>query len=371
MWYETCAGGGNWYGPILLGRDSSTFGPVVPGIAVGKRKSGRLELFFFRTPQPPMLGSPQICTVAQKASQNVFGTETCLGNPSAATAQFTSSPAVAADADGFFWVFVKNDQGGVSANHELDVGVWSDWTDLPGDPASGEASGGGPDVIESLVTAVDALKRVHVFAQTRFGVIHQWHQQTVNGPWVFVPTFPANTPVFSTHGLAAIKNADGRLEVFFRGSGRAADPACGGFGCNSQVFSVREQSVGGAWSFETDLFGDHGHGPLAVVMHPSGPLQLFELNYYGGVSGISEAGPNGSFYPFQWQDLGGNLVHYPSAAIDSTGRTVLAGFGLDGRLYMRRQQSGLASAAYSDWALVESGLLPSEGPRNTCTGPRK
>jgi hypothetical protein len=161
----------------------------------------------------------------------------------------------------------------------------------------------------------DALGRVHVFAQTRFGVIHQWYQQTANGPWSFVPVSPSNAPVYRTHGLGVGKNADGRLEVFYRGAGRAADQACGGFGCNSQVFSVREQSVGGPWGAKTDLFGDHGHGPLAIVQHPTATLQVFGRNYYTGVSGIGETSANGSFYPFQWRDLGGSTTPVPPSTL--------------------------------------------------------
>jgi hypothetical protein len=329
---------------------------------VGVRDNGLLLLFYLRTPQAPQADTARICTVAQKPSGDTFGSETCLGSPSTQVPDWTSAPAAATGADGHFWLFAKNDQGGVSVNHEVDQGVWSGWTDLPVG-SSGEPSGGGPDVIEGIVAARDALGRVQVFAQTRFGVIHQWYQQLANGPWVFVPAFPANAPSFLTHGVSVGKNANGRLEVFYRGAGRNTG--------NAHVFSVREASPGGAWGPETDLYGDAGQGPLAVALHSTGPLQLFEFNYYGGVSGITEVGPNGSFAPFQWTDLSGTILPGPSATSDSLGRTALAAFGLDGRLYLRRQTSGAATAPYSDWALVETGLTPPTSPKNICVAPRK
>jgi LmbE family N-acetylglucosaminyl deacetylase len=373
LWYEICPGGGDWYGPITLGNDSSVYGAVAPGIAVGARGNGLLQLFFLRTPQVPMAADTQICTVAQDPARDAFRAEVCLGSPSPTGpgSNWISAPAVATDADQHFWIFVRNGAGGVSANHEIDRDVWSGWSDLPGDPENGEASGGGPDVLEGIVTARDGLQRINVFAQTRFGVIHQWYQQSVGGPWVFVPVFPSNAPVYLTHGLGVANNADGRLEVFYRGAGRTPLAECGCCGCNAQVFSVREQSVGGAWGAETDLFGDHGRGPLAVVRHASGPLQVFQLNYYGGVSAIGETSPNGSFSPFQWTDLGGRIVHFPSATIDSVGRTVLGAFGLDGKLYIRRQQTTSASSSFSDWRLVDKGLLPPASPRNICLAGKK
>ena len=357
LWYQVRPGSNKWYGPISLGNDPTLYGPVAPEIAVGKRKGGHLQLFFLRLPQPPMLGSPQICTVAQKATGDTFGAELCLGTPSATVPNWTSAPAVATGGNGLFWIFVKNDGGGVSANHETALGAWSGWSDLPGDPSTGEPSGEAPDVIEGIVAARDAKGRLQVFAQSRFGIIHQWYQKRAGRPWVLVPVFPANAPVFLTHGLGVGQNADGTLEVFYRGAGRPDNPACGNFGCDAQVFSVREEYPGGPWGAETDLYGDAGHGPLAAVRHPQGPLFVFEKNYYGGVSAIAEQTASGSFYPFQWQDLGGIVENYPSA-LASGGRITLAAFGTDGRLYINRQQGTAASAPFSGWMLVDFGITP-------------
>ncbi len=356
MWYQVHPGSSNWYGPIALGNDSGLYGPVATGIAVGRRRA-QLQLFFLRMPQPPMLGSPQICTVAQNATTDTFGEETCLGTPSLTNPNHTSTPAVVTSPSGLFWIFVKNDMGGVSANHEISAGTWSGWSDLPGDPAIGDASGEAPDVLEGIVATVDAIGRVQVFAQSRFGVIHQWYQSRPGGAWLVVPVFPANAPVYQTHGLAVGRNADGTLEVLYRAAGRPDDPACGAYGCDAQVFSVREEFPGGPWSVETDLFGDAGHGPLAVVRHPQGPLFVFEKNYFGGVSGIAEQTSNGSFFPFQWTGLGGIVENYPSA-FAAGGRITLAGFGTDGRLYINRQQGTAASDPFSGWTLVDFGTTP-------------
>ena len=90
------------------------------------------------------------------------------------------------------------------------------------------------------------------------------------------------------------------------------------------------------------------------------------------MSTIGETSPNGSFSPFQWTDLGGRIVHFPSAAIDSGGRTVLAAFGLDdAKLYIRRQQTTSASSAFADWTPVDKGLVPPSSPRNICVAGKK
>ena len=151
-----------------------------------------------------------------------------------------------------------------------------------------------------------------------------------------MPVFPANAPVSLTHSLAVGQNSDGRLEVFFRNSGF------------SQVLSVREQWQGGPWGSPTVLFGDAGHGPMSVVRHPGGELGIFELNTWGGVSQTYENSANGDFNP-QWRLLEGNLIYFPSAAVDGLGRAVVAGFAIDGTLYIRRQVAAGASQGFENW----------------------
>jgi hypothetical protein len=95
---------------------------------------------------------------------------------------------------------------------------------------------------------------------------------------------------------------------------------------------------------------------LAVVRHPTGPLFVFEKNY-GGVSGIGEQTSSGSFYPFRWQDLSGNIEHCPRAGFGAGGRIALAAFGTDGRLYIKRQVENAAADPFSSWLLVDLGMV--------------
>ena len=96
---------------------------------------------------------------------------------------------------------------------------------------------------------------------------------------------------------------------------------------------------------------------MAVVRHPTGPLFVFEKNYYGGVSGIGEQTSSGSFYPFRWQDLSGNIEHYPSAGFGIGGRIALAAFRTDGSLYIKRQVGNAAADPFSSWLLVDLGMV--------------
>lgn len=329
MWKELAIGGA-WKGPISLNTNIQD-GSVAPSIAVATRPNGRLQLFFLRIPQAPMSGTPEICTLPQRPKGDAFGPMTCLGSPSRINPDWVFVPATTVGADGKMWVFVRNDEGGVSVNHETDSG-WTGWTDMP----SSDAFGGGQDVVDGIIARQGADGRVHVFAPTRFGYIRQWYQDGANGPWVYVPTFPANAPVFQSHSLGVGRNSDGRLEVFYRNSGF------------SQVLSVREQWPGGPWGDPTLLFGDAGHGPISVVRHPGGELGIFELNTWGGVSQTYEDSPTGNFI-LQWRLLDGNLIYFPSAAIDGLGRAVVAGFAIDGTLYIRRQAAAGASQGFDNW----------------------
>ncbi|MFC9331853.1 hypothetical protein [Kitasatospora sp. NPDC057015] len=156
------------------------------------------------------------------------------------------------------------------------------------------------------------------------------------------------------------KNADGRLDVFYR---TKAVPAMGSVPA-ADAGSVEHtwQKVDGSWSTTTQrLAGDGGIGPVAAVSAPNQDtvptgddrITLFEHNASGGVSTQKQSAPNGGYGA--WSDRYGFLVGEPAAATDRTGRVLVFAVGDDGRLQIMKQQTPGASQMFSAWAPVVEG----------------
>jgi len=114
---------------------------------------------------------------------------------------------------------------------------------------------------------------------------------------------------------------------------------------------------------DEEQYGAHSRPPERVTVHwpvvrqPTGPLFVFEKNYYGRRQRIGEQTSNGSFYPFRWQDLSENIEHYPAPASVPVDRIALAASRTDGRLYIKRQVGNAAADPFSSWLLVDLGMV--------------
>ena len=343
LWQEQSVGGA-WRGPITLGG-----GPVGSHLAVATRPDGRLQVFALKTPHqqdhdPLLIPSSAPLFGIITATQASVGSQTfsawqSLGAPNATQCRqypgchFVGVPAVAANADGRLQLFIKNNEGGVSTKWELTGGGWSSWLDL----------GGGPDILEGLAAITSAGGRIELFASTRLGRIARWRQIAPNDIFTYSANFPtASAPITNAAGPPTVAyNQNGRLQLFYREQGSA------------RVRTLKQSAVDGAWPSTTvNLYGDAGTGPVTAFRHSSsGLIMIFERNAYGGVSGTRQKSVNSSFN-LQWVDYGGLIPHFPSACVDGNGRTVLATTGIDGRLYLRRQQSNSATSVFDPWTAV-------------------
>jgi hypothetical protein len=332
MFREVTAGGGAWTGPTVIG----TGGPYAPDVTVVQRHDGRLQLFALRLPLADTV--PQsVVTSVQNAGTMTFSSWTSLGNPQVRSGQCQDAmsgcrwmgvPTAAVDGNGAIFAFVKGSDGLVYYKHSTSSS-WSKWTYMPSTLSYGDAR---LDVQDGIAAAPRPDGRIEVFAAERGGGM----QHDLEGPLISPATFsteydfPSGSPITDAASAPTItKNADGRLEIFYR-----------------EAYSGRVityyTNTSGTWVGPVILYGDSGVGPVAAIMRSSGEIELFERNVWHGISATWQVAPNSSFQ-LQWTILGGYLEEYPAAAPDVNGETALVVKGGDGRLYLSREAAGTGS----------------------------
>ena len=122
------------------------------------------------------------------------------------------------------------------------------------------------------------------------------------------------------------RNADGRLEFFYREAG------------TGRVMTYYT-TTSGSWAGPVLLYGDSGVGPVAAINGSGGVIELYERNVWNGISASWQLALNDVFQ-LQWTILGGFIIEYPTAAVDAFGHDVVMVKGIDGKLYISRATSG-------------------------------
>ncbi|WP_199442566.1 PIG-L family deacetylase [Umezawaea beigongshangensis] len=294
-WRQQTAGGA-FTGPVSIGG-----GPVAPSLAVGSNQDGRVEVFAVD------LETHDVVTSYQTSVGGGFSAWESLGNPNGESGQHTGAPAVGKNADGRLQVFVKNSGGGVSTAYQTEVNAgFSGWEDF----------GGGPDVRGTPVCVRRPDGRLALFAATRTGVL-RWWQATPSQGWGPVASLVGDAV---TSSPTAALNADGRLEVFWRGE----------FG---DVRTVYEFSVGGSWSGPpTGLGSPGGVGEVAALRASGAQNRIFlaARDATGGVSFTRQVAPNDGFG--SWSGLVGTTPVSPALVTNSAGQPIALRIGTDGRL---------------------------------------
>lgn len=294
-WRQAVAGG-PFDGPIDIGG-----GQLAPSIGVAHNEDGCLAVFAVD------LESHEIVTTVQAEAGGDFVEWCSLGNPNGADGPHTGAPAVGANADGRLQIFAKNSGGGVSTTYQTTVnGPFSPWLDL----------GGGPDVQGRPVCIPRPDGRMALFASRRTS-IRMWTQTAPNGAWATPVDITADA---ITSSPTAARNADGRLEVFWRG--QAGD-----------VRTVFELTVDGLWSgAPTSLGGPGGVGEVAALTMSSADDRILLLGSGpgGGIITTSQTRPDAVFAP--WRDLGGLSPGTPALASDASGKPWGFHVTTDGRL---------------------------------------
>jgi hypothetical protein len=332
MWRETTAGGA-WTGPVTLGNP----GPVTPAVTAVRRSDGRLQLFALRSPVDENVPQDVITSVQAQGSMS-FGSWTNLGNPNTGNCglgncRWMGPPTAAVDGLGRMFAFVKGSEGRIYWKFFAN-GTWSSWT--PMNPKGLVYGNAKLDIMDGIAAATRPDGRIEVFATARAGTM-QHHLQSALRQGIVPPAFASdyNFPVGAgvspaiTNGASAptlTKNADGRLEFFYREAS------------TGRVITYYT-TTGGSWAGPVLLYGDSGVGPVAAINSSGGVIELFERNVWNGISVTWQLAPN-DIFQLQWTILGGYILEYPAAATNALGQDTLMVKGMDGRLYISRASPG-------------------------------
>lgn len=322
--------------------------PIAPTLCVGHNADGRLQVVV-RT-----LDTDDILTLHQTSVNGQFASSWFnFGNPNgpagSANRNKVGCPILVNNQDGGLQLFVKNGGGGVSTLYQDDAvsGHWNlAWTDILGagiqDGLSAVLNGFGR--IELFGTSVDA---------NRVGRIATWYQSSPKGGFSYNGQLgTANGGVVATVGSTPVarRNADGRMQVFFRQGGTNPDGAPGANGVISDVGVLTQIQVAGAWQpGSASLGGPGGTREIgALSTQVSGRIMLFARNSTGGVSVNWQTAANGGYG--SWTPIDSVLVDSPAAAVGPGGTTNLLHIGTDGILYVATAAAG--STTFGSWSPV-------------------
>jgi hypothetical protein len=128
------------------------------------------------------------------------------------------------------------------------------------------------------------------------------------------------------------RNADGRLDVFARGSDNA-------------LWHTAETSPGGGWSAWTSLGGQFTGAP-DVAINVNGTLEVFVRGPGNALWHTWQNEPGGTWTP--WASLGGIITTAPAAIPYSTGALVVWALGQNNGAYHIWQNT--PAGAWSGWA---------------------
>jgi hypothetical protein len=269
----------------------------------------------------------------------------------------TSNPVAVANADGRLEVFVKGGDNAIYHRWQLAAGSsnWSGWVSLggsaAGDPAVARNTNGrlqlvyrGGDqllyttaqtspgssswtghinlfgtLISDPAIVLNADGRMEVFAvMTNNGINHIWQNTAGSSTWSGWFGLGGFT---NSVRLAAARNTDGLLQVFYRDAGT-----------NSLFFTKQSPGAPGGWTpVHTNLGGALTSDP-AVGMNIDGRLEVFVRGTDNGMHHIWQTTPAGNVWS-AWDPLGGTSLM--SGGVPATlpgGRLSVMARGFDNQL---------------------------------------
>jgi hypothetical protein len=267
----------------------------------------------------------------------------------------TSNPVAVANADGRLEVFVKGTDNAIYHRWQLAPGSsnWSGWVSLggsaAGDPAVARNTNGrlqvvyrgggnalfttaqtsagvnswtthtnlGGTLLSDPAIVLNADGRMEVFAvMTNNGISHIWQNTAGSSTWS--GWFALGGSSNSTR-LAAARNVDGLLQVFYRDAGT-----------NSLFFTKQSPSSPGGWTPMTNLGGALTSDP-AVGMNVDGRLEVFVRGTDNGLHHIWQTSPAGSSWSL-WDPLGGALASGGVPILHTSGRMAVFARGSNNQI---------------------------------------
>ena len=141
-----------------------------------------------------------------------------------------------------------------------------------------------------------------------------------------------------TSDIAAGRNADGRLEVFVRGT-------------DNGLYHIWQTTAGGGWSGWAGLGGGLSGDP-AVARNADGRLEVFVAGGGGQPNHIWQVTAGGGWSG--WAGMGGAITSPPAVGLNADGRLEVFVRGTDSQLYHNWQVT--AGGGWSGW-MSRGGML--------------
>ncbi|MFB6836665.1 hypothetical protein [Streptomyces sp. NPDC056361] len=246
--------GGRWSGPVSLGGDGLT-----PFLAVGQGPDRYVHLVGLR-PTAGGEGHVELVHCVQFQTGRPAAPWRPIGH-SNGKGPWTGNPAVAVDAQGRAYAFVRNGGGGLSVRAQKDAGGWHPWWDL---------HGWGTD--PSPVAVRNGEGRVELLTATDKGLL-RYVQEESGGRPVRKDVLPADV-TFGT--LAAVTGPSGHATLFYVdragqvrawSAGRDLEPTVIGEAVGTGRLAAATCLVDGVET--TVLARQSAGGRLAVASYPS------------------------------------------------------------------------------------------------------
>jgi Repeat of unknown function (DUF346) len=187
----------------------------------------------------------------------------------------------------------------------------------------------------------DSLGNLHAFLVGADGRLYH-AASTARGVW---RPFEGLGGSLSPGPVAVGRNADGRLEVFARGTDNA-------------VWHTWELAPGGAWSAWTSLGGPVAGPPDVGMNESNGLLEVFARGPDNALWHAWQNSPGGTWT--QWSSLAGSLTSEPVVIHDSRGALVVFARWSDNTLYHIWQLQ--PASPWSAWAPLGGTLAGAPAP---------
>lgn len=300
---QTAVGANTWTAHVNLA-GGLTSNPVAIANA-----DGRLEVFVKGTDN-------QIYHRSQlSAGSSNWTTWAGLAGPAPAAA---GDPAVVRNSDGRLQVFYRGGDNLLYTINQSSAGsnTWSFTTNLAG------------TLISDPAVVLNADGRVEVFAVlTDNGISHIWQTSAGSINWSSWFGLGGFTNSLKPDGA---RNTDGFLQVFFRDAGTTG-----------LSFFRQSPSFPGGWSPSTSLGGGLVSAP-AVGINADGRLEIFIRGTDNQLHHIWQTAPSSSTWS-AWTPLGGGLTSGAAPAQNANGRVAVIVRGLDNALYYNVQTAAGSS----------------------------
>ena len=330
-----------WSGPFPLG------GTGVRALDAVTQLDGRIRLFALQV--DAMAGVSGIVTSVQDSPGGGFGPWSDPQNPLPTAGGAVSAailhgdalgrPSAVATADGQVHLFVRGADSMVYIRTLIADGrTWLPWGRLEGrfvlDGISAVVGTDGLAQVYATAMAEPADRRQPAAAR-----LFRWVQLAVGA----APAPDAWFPAYQSAGAPlAVLDQDGTPRVLYQ------LPDTAGTGMLSS-------DPDGTWGPARQLAATGGSGPITALAAPAvaGARLHVAVGTQSFGIGVFQQEIDASF-PATWQDLGGCWPGPPALAADLSGRVVIAGLGLDGRLAVACQPRPGPGIAYSEFRSVGS-----------------